>query len=440
MPRKFISAGALFTRLQRSLAYLTVGGEWALNHAPAVRRNLHWFWFDGFFASASDNIYLTYLTVYVLALGASSAQIGLMSALASLSSALVLLPGALLVERIGRRKQIVVVSSFVARTSFLLLALIPLLLQDQPLVIAAIALAVIRDTFSNLHYPAWMSLTGDIVPLEGRGHYFASRNFVMSLAAMLVTLIAGMVITRSQGLGGYQAVLAGAALLGFSATFCFGQIGDRRRAVPTRKSAFNPAMLWRDLRSSPFFLALCAAMALWNFALNIAGPFFTVYLVQNLNASGTMVALTAIATSISGMVAQRRLGPLVDRIGAHRLLVISSLLIPTTPVAWAFVTAPWQVILINLVGGGLWAAFNLASFNYLLTQMPDETRPRLSAVYQVVQLASLAAGAALGGQLVAHWGYAAVFLISASGRVIAGLLFSRLAPEEQRRKQQAARR
>jgi len=118
MPRKFISAGALFTRLQRSLAYLTVGGEWALNHAPAVRRNLHWFWFDGFFASASDNIYLTYLTVYVLALGASSAQIGLMSALASLSSALVLLPGALLVERIGRRKQIVVVSSFVARTSF----------------------------------------------------------------------------------------------------------------------------------------------------------------------------------------------------------------------------------------------------------------------------------------------------------------------------------
>ena len=117
-------------------------------------------------------------------------------------------------------------------------------------------------------------------------------------------------------------------------------------------------------------------------------------------------------------------------------MVISSLLIPTTPVAWAFVTAPWQVILINLVGGGLWAAFNLASFNYLLTQMPDETRPRLSAVYQVVQLASLAAGAALGGQLVAHWGYAAVFLISASGRVIAGLLFSRLAPEEQRRKQQ----
>ena len=69
----------------------------------------------GLFASASDNIALTYLVLYALAAGASRSQIGMMSSLVSLGGALLLLPGALLVEHYGRRKMIALITGGIRR-------------------------------------------------------------------------------------------------------------------------------------------------------------------------------------------------------------------------------------------------------------------------------------------------------------------------------------
>ena len=78
---------------------LTVGGTWGRTQADGVQKNLRWFWFDGLFASAHDNIYLNYVSLYVLVLGATQAQVGLMSSFSNLTAALLLLPGAFLAER-----------------------------------------------------------------------------------------------------------------------------------------------------------------------------------------------------------------------------------------------------------------------------------------------------------------------------------------------------
>ena len=48
------------------------------------------------------------------------------------------------------------------------------------LVWAAIFFSVLRDSFANLGYPAWMAVTNEIVPIEGRGRFFGSRNFINS--------------------------------------------------------------------------------------------------------------------------------------------------------------------------------------------------------------------------------------------------------------------
>ena len=82
------------TRLWRLFLKFTWGGEWALPLATIVTRNLTWFFSDGLFASASDNIIITYVTLYILALGATNAQVGLMSSFSSLASAASILSAA----------------------------------------------------------------------------------------------------------------------------------------------------------------------------------------------------------------------------------------------------------------------------------------------------------------------------------------------------------
>ena len=90
MPKQQNPFRAWAAQTRSAFIKLATGGDWALAQTESTRRNLVWFWFDGMFASASDNIVNTYLVVYLLALGATQGQIGVMSSLSSLAAALVL--------------------------------------------------------------------------------------------------------------------------------------------------------------------------------------------------------------------------------------------------------------------------------------------------------------------------------------------------------------
>ena len=422
-----ISYRDIWHKIRCAFSRLTIGGDWAYSLPITTKKNLRWFWFDGFFSAGSDNILLAYLSVYILALGATRAQIGLMSSLSSISAAILLLPGAWLVERYSRRKLFTVIfGGGISRLMIFLMALLPFFIESPAIVWVAIIIAVARDAFAYLSFPGWMSLTGDIIPIDGRGRYFGSRNFAMAIVGMLTTIVIGELITRSSAPIGYQLAMGIAFLSGLAATYCFAQIVDPKGDVSFGNS--NPMSLlsiWADLKTHSTILALFGTTFLWNLTLNIAGPFFTVYLVQNLDASATMVGLTSVATSITSMIFQRKIGALADRWGPRRVQLLSMLLIPILPTCWVFVNAAWQVILINLMSGVLWGAYSLASFNYLLALFPVEQRARYSALYQIVVTVALAGGAAIGSIAINSIGFIGIFIVSALGRLLAGIIFTR---------------
>ncbi len=426
MKDKNISLRAWWLRSRQGFDGITTGGGEALSLPASIRHNLRWFWFDGLFSSASENILATYLVLYVLALGASRAQIGFLSSLSSLSAALTLLPGAILVERLGRRKQITMANGVIARLLILLLALVPMILAGPAAIYGVMALSVTRDAANNLPYPAWMSLTADLVPLSLRGRYFAAKNMAMGIAAMVVVFLVGRLITSFSGATGYQIALALAFALGVMALFSFSRLNDPRAHEASEKAeSYSLRSLLGRLGSQPNFVAFCATAALWNFSLNIAGPFFNVYLVQNLKATAAQVGILSIVSTISGLAVSRKIGGLVDRWGPRRVQIVSMLLIPIMPVAWVFFRSPWHAAPLNFASGILWTAHGLASFNFLLDLTPEGQRARYSALFQIVVTVSLAIGAAVGGVIVTKWGYSAVFIGSGVGRMTAALLFAR---------------
>ncbi len=416
---------------QQNIFQFLMGGTWALSQPLIVQRNLGYFWLDGFFANASDAILLTYLTLYFLSLGASDQQIGLVSGLASLSATILLMPGALLVERFGHRKWITVAAGgIISRIMIALFVLTPLFLQGQLLIYALMAFEITRQGFINLALPAWTSLTGDLVPIARRGTYFASRNIIMSLASIMVTIYAGQLITRTGTPFGYQLALGLAFGFGAVSTFFFSRIHEKPPSLsPRQNSSFKLKDILQPLIENRQLLAICGTAALWNFALNISGPFFSVYQAKNLMLTPAVIGLLSTVSSIAGLPAQRIMGPLADRLGPYKVQKMMGLLIPLLPLSWYFVTnpfwAPWQITVINIIGGFFWAGFSLASFNMLLAVAPAEQRARISALYQMIVAISLAVGAILGGFVVSNLGFRMVFLLSAVGRWIAAILFAR---------------
>ena len=417
-----------FQKLRTTLGKFILGGDWADALPKQNHRNLVNFWFDGLFSAASDTIPLNYLSLYLLALGATGSQVGIFSALTSLAAAVFLLPGALMVERFGHRREITVwFGGGLARLTLLILALLPFGMTGQVLIWAVILFSVIRSAAGNLAFPGWMSMVGDIVPLETRGRYFGSRNLAMVVAGMLMTYLMGEFITWAGSPQGYQLSLILAFGVGMLSTYFFSNIKDQHPFQPVpRAEQVSLAAIWKHFLNSPLFISFCMASAVWNFSLNVAAPFFNVYMVQNLNFTAAMVGITAVATSITKIFVQKKIGELSDRWGSGNVQMVSMFLIPILPIAWVFATQLWHVVAINILGGVLWGAFELVSFNFLLQFTPDDLRARYSAIFQIIITLSLAGGAILGSSIILWWGYTGIFLVSAAGRLLGALYFMKV--------------
>ncbi len=151
------------------------------------------------------------------------------------------------------------------------------------------------------------------------------------------------------------------------------------------------------------------------------------YLVSRLHASTSTVGLLAGIASLFGLVGQRLFGRLLDYKGSFWVQRITGLLIPVLPFSWIFVTSPWQVALINVASGLLWAGYNLSNFNLLLELSPDEQRLRAVALYQTVVFVSAVVGPLLGGYLADAVSFKLIFGLSGVGRFLGMLVFLRLA-------------
>ncbi len=349
-----------------------------------------------------------------------------MSSLSSFTSALTLFLGAILAERIGRHHKIVVVSGgIIGRITILLLVFVPMVFKGPAAIWIAIVLSVLRDGLNNMSYPSWVSVINDTVPIEGRGRYFGSRNFIMSISGMLTTLMAGKLITLFVEPVGYQFAIGLAFILGVCSFYSFARL--RIPPKPRKMIHFSVSSL-RSLanmmKGQSQFVALIITAAVWNFGINVTGPFFNPYMVKNLDFSASTIGALAVVTSLASLLVLNRVGSLADRFGPRKIQLASMWVIIFLPLVWLIIRHPWHVALVNIVVGAAWAAFNLCSFNFMLNFIPKDQVPRYSAFYQIVVTLSLAFGALVGSALIARWTFMVLLVVSTILRFIATFLFA----------------
>ena len=418
--------------------------NWYLVHRPLERslvhqapqpltirqtRNLRFFWLDGIFAAISESFYLAFIPLFALAYGADNQQVGWITAIGNLAGAAALFPGARLLEKTGRRQSIVLWSGGgIARVMLLLLAFIPLFSLPPTVAILLIAaLNGVRAFMANFANPAWTSMVADIVPEFMRGSYFSKRNLTMGIGTLIFATIAGWVIRtgnhwQANALLGYQLSFALAFAFGMVSTLQFAQIREphsSQHAAQVRQAG----SLREALKSSPGYLGFVLSGFVWNFALQIAAPFFNVYLVTELGASVGLVGLFTSLSSLAALGGQLVFGKVLDRRGAVFLQLATGFPIALLPVMWVFYTDPWQVGINNVFGGFLWAGFNLANCNLLLQVTPNVGRARAVALYQTGVFASAFLGPLLGGYLADAVSFELIFVLSGIGRALGMVIF-----------------
>ena len=406
---------------------------------PQVDRSLRHSVRDGVSYSIMSGAGETYFAAYALFLGATAAQVSLLAAAPPLLGALTQLLAAWLNARNGARRCLILAGAFMHALTWFPIIWLPYFFPEHavPVFIACIAC---YHGWIGLGAPLWGSLMGDLVPARRRGRFFGWRNRLMSVTSFVALLVAGLVLhffeMRDSTRIGFMVVFSVAAA---ARLYSFYQLARMHEPSPvTEPMTFPPlAGLWPRLRASNF-VHFSGYIAIMGFAVAIAAPFFTVYMLKDLKfsyfeftiATGTSVLVQFLTLGLWGRLA--------DTFGNRVILATAGSAIPLLPALWLVSSSFWYVLLIQALSGACWAAFGLAAFNYLYDIVPPERRASYWAIHNLFNSTGAFAGAMLGAAIVSHtpsalpalgyvvdWGTVlwAAFLISALIRGVVAVWF-----------------
>ena len=384
---------------------------------------------EGAFAVASDNLAGPYLSLFALALGASPSQIGMLSAFPNFLGNILQIPYGILAERMKDRRLLCIIGGFFARSSWILIAFIPFLFPPEQRVSVVILLASFRIIMANLGGPAWAALQADIIPRSIRGKYYANRNVVLNICALLATFAAN----RLLGLefpGNYQIIFVGAAILGITSTVLFifipfNSSGPKERTERDLSVGQQAKQFLTAVKKNRDFTNYTRSSFVWNFGVSFASSLFSVYFVQTLGGQPGSWAIITGASITTQILFQRYWGRLADMFGQKSVMSVTGLGAVSLPILWFFAPKSWFPIIINLISGIAWGGYNLAAFNLLLEITPDENRSLYVGVYNTLMGLSTTAGPLIGGFAAEVLGLRTIFLISAALRGAGLLMFHR---------------
>lgn len=395
------------------------------NTTGEQRRGLQMLWWDGLLSSMSVAFFTDFETLYLLALGATSAVIGLRSSVTSGVALLAPLLGAWLVARTGKRKLWVLLSAGgIGRIALLLSALAPLLfIQNNTTIAVILVLAAIRAFMGSVSVPPFNSLFGDLVPPAIRGRYVGLRMMGASAVTVLVLPLAGLLIESIGGVGGFQVTLVLAAAFGLGATWFFARIPE----IESEETRPDAGMGFQEglavFSHDRTFVLFCIINFVWTLGIQLSGPFFGVHMVENLGFGIDTISLLATIVTLCNVFVVHFAGSLVDRQGAGRITAVGMLLVPLMPVGWIFARNPFTVGLVRVYGIIAWAGVHVAAMPLMLRITPARFRTQFIAIFNTLNGVAAIIGPIPAAWMYENYGFTYNLIVSAIVRGIGGVLF-----------------
>ena len=370
-----------------------------------------------------------YITPYALALKASVKQIGLLSSLPNLCASLVQLKSADIAERLSSRKRLILISVFLQAFTIFPIILIPYFLKNnQPGMLIFLAMFFIG--LGAVSLGPWASLMSDHIPSDKRGRYFGWRNRVLGLVAVVSSVFAGIVLHlyKYNVLLGFWIILTLAMAARFISWYFLTKMYEPKFRH-SHDSRFSFLEFLKRAKESNFVRYVFFVSAL-NFCVNIAAPFFTVFMLRDLKFNYLIYTLVIVPVPLTTLLLIEKWGRLADRVGNARILKFTAFFIASLPLPWIVYRHPVFLIFVQILGGFAWSGFNLCATNFIFDSVSSPKRTRCHSYFNVINGMGISAGAILGGYLATHlpklFGYQllSLFLISSSLRFLTVLLFA----------------
>lgn len=345
-------------------------------------------------ASAGDH----YIAPFAIAMNVGSSLVAVLNSIWNLSS-LSQLFGSKLAET-QKRKTTLTKTMLIESLGWLMMALIGFLYikgiapQILPFLIL-IDLSIILFA-SGIGHPSWFSWMGDIIDSKFRGRWFSKRSTIMHFTSIILATAASFLLKKFK--------LMDQEILGFVVLFCIAFLARlscaqiiRRGYEPELKikkeKAYSFRKFIKELKTSNFGkFALFRLM--FAFSIGLTSPLVSIYLLRHLNLDYTTFILIMLSGTMFSILTLNLWGRIADKYGNYRVIALTTLLIPLTPIWWMLSSNTIYLFIVPaIIGGTSWTAFIMASGNFIYDNMSKEKRAKAISYFNLM----LGIGAFAGG-------------------------------------------
>ena len=396
---------------------------------------------------------MAFISVYLVRIGATAAQIGLMNAGPAVMAIILSIPAGTWLKRRKIDRSVFLTSVF-HRFFYLLWIPLPIIFGTETQVWVVILVTLLMSIPGTALAVGFNAMFADAVPPEWRGHVVGVRNAVLAITTIIASLVCGFLLDTLTFPMNYQLVF----LLGFvgaaMSSFHLSRIEVDENILPRNGrilgdmaqpglgkpsgDVFPKGIALRYLTrriSSRFpnirilrgpFGILMVGMFLFHLTQHLAIPLFPIYWVDRLSLSDQVISVGTALFYATVFLGSTQLSRLTSRVGSHGVTVAGAMLMAAYPGLTAITRDVPLYLLTSIIGGLAWSMAGGALGNYLLEKIPEDDRPSYLAWYMVIINMAVLSGSLLGPTLARAIGLVPALLVAALGRVLSAFGILRL--------------
>ncbi|MCS7259155.1 MAG: MFS transporter [Anaerolineae bacterium] len=394
-----------------------------------TKRNCRHLIISGSWVGLIEGGIVTYLPVFLARLGASPTLMSLLTAGQFLVGMVAYIPGGAYAERHADQVRLANISSIIARSSYLLIALLPLAFGEDVLPPLAVAIWTLAAVPTAVFMPSFFTVMQQAIPVQIRARFLGVRWAIMTLISAISVPLFGLLLDHTPFTLGYQLVFACSFLASVLHMVHFGRIQVPPFATHSEEVRGNRGRLggvWAFLHSfaeSPLFVRYLLATLAFRIALYIPYALFSVYWVRDLHANDTVIGIrggVGYAFLALGYVLWGRWS---HQWGDRSVLFLAGLLFGLYPLLTVLIPSMEWLPVVAVLWGFAGAGMDIGLFAMMMALSPEDKRPRFVAATYVLSSFTSFVGPLLGAVLAEALGVRACLLIGGALQLLSALCF-----------------
>ncbi len=350
-------------------------------------------------ASSVYNAGAAYQNPSLIATGAEPQNLAMLGVFSNLILSFFFIKAPGLIARLGTVKKSILILSVLTLLGWV--PLVWLFFNGQASSTLLILLFILNALPIAILAPLRDSWLASLVPGASMGRYFGLRSIITSVAYLVTFYGMGYMLDlfKENTLPGFAIIFGIASTAMLVSTLIYKAVRTPPDKNEIEDDGFDFLNFLEETKQGNLG-AFVVFLTFFTLGVSIASPFFSVYMLRDLNLSYLSYTVILSSEYIARIVASVFWGKYADKAGSLKVLRICSNLIPIVPIMWVFARTPIDLIALHLFSGALWAGYDLCSATFIYKSASSVRRLKYIMYEKSLNTLATAAGNLAGTYLL----------------------------------------